>query len=302
MTMGELSGILVLNKPPGMTSHDCVALVRRLTRVKKVGHTGTLDPEATGVLPLCLGQATKITPFLLEASKAYQAQFKLGEATTTEDFTGEVVEEVPVSSPPDEQKVKEVLNQFLGEIVQIPPMYSAVKVKGKKLYEWARLGIEVERPVRRVKIERLDLIHYQPEPPFPTVGIAVTCSKGTYIRTLCVDIGRALGYPAHLTSLVRTKSGPFTLEESVDLEEVKSWTYEDWKEKLLPIDSALRQLPSIRLDRKGAEKIRHGQKITYKKTEQKASLYRVYGPDRELIALGRWIKPYWLKPEKVFQL
>lgn len=300
MMLGDLSGILILNKPPGMTSHDCVALVRRLARVKKAGHTGTLDPEATGVLPICLGQATKITPFLLEASKAYLAQFQLGVATTTEDFTGEVVEKKPVLSPPAENRIKEVLTRFIGEIVQIPPMYSAVKVKGKKLYEWAREGIEVERPVRRVRIDQLELIEYVPHPPFPTITIKVACSKGTYIRTLCVDIGRSLGFPAHLTSLVRTKSGPFTLEDSVTVDVIEAWTPQDWQEKILPIDTALRHFPSIRLDEKGAEKIRHGQKILLKTKERKASLYRIYGPDRKLIALGRMNEYHWLKPEKVF--
>ncbi len=298
--MADLSGVLVLNKPAGLTSHDCVAKVRQLTRVKKVGHTGTLDPEATGVLPICIGKATKIVPYLINAQKTYRAKIRLGLATTTEDFTGEPIDEVPVKKPIDKETVLSVLNGFLGEIEQIPPLYSAVKVKGKKLYEWAREGVEVERPVRRVVIHQLTLVDYHPDPPHPVLEIEVTCSKGTYIRTLGVDIGKALGYPAHLAALVRTRSGPFTIDHSVNLETLQSWSTTDWRDRLFTLDEALRHYPVLRVDWDEALRIKQGQKLRLTEALHPRYLYRIHDPKRQLVALASAVNQSLIKPEKVF--
>jgi tRNA pseudouridine55 synthase len=220
--MSKVDGVLVLNKPAGMTSHDCVARVRRLFRTKKVGHTGTLDPEVTGVLPICLGQATRLVEYIQDLPKAYEVVMRLGTATTTEDATGEVVEEKPVvASEITEERVRSLFQRFLGEIEQIPPMYSAVKVNGRRLYDLARNGVVVEREARRVTIYDLRLHAIEAADGGVELSFTCTCSKGTYVRTLCVDLGRALGYPAHMKRLVRVKSGPFTLSDAVTLEELE---------------------------------------------------------------------------------
>jgi tRNA pseudouridine55 synthase len=246
-----------------------------------------------------MGKATKIVPYLINKPKTYLAQIKLGVATTTEDFTGEIVCQNPVQSPIDRKTIITVLNRFRGEIEQIPPMYSAVKVKGKKLYEWAREGIEIERPSRRVVIHQIELVDYQPEPPFPEIKFLVTCSKGTYVRTLGVDIGRSLGYPAHLISLCRTKSGPFTLKESVTVKEIQAWSLADWRHHVQPIDKALKDFPFIRVDRHLAERIKHGQNIRLTGRLDHKQLYRIYDPEQQLIALASAMDHSRIKPEKV---
>ncbi|EGL81938.1 tRNA pseudouridine synthase B [Caldalkalibacillus thermarum TA2.A1] len=299
--MGNLTGILVLNKPKGMTSHDCVLAVRKLAKTKKVGHTGTLDPEVTGVLPICLGRATKIAQFLTEKEKEYIAEVKLGYATTTEDHTGDVIEEKPVDHPPTEQAVLEALSQFMGEIKQTPPMYSAVKVKGKRLYEWAREGIEIERPSRRVVIHRLELVRYDPVLPYPTITFKVLCSKGTYVRTLGVDIGRTLGFPAHLSSLVRTRSGPFTLAQCVTFDEIKTWSPAEWVEQLLPMDAAFTNYPKVELDWDKIKRVKHGQAIRVSQRLEEDELYRVYDPYGQFTALCCGQRSSVLKPVKVFK-
>lgn len=191
-----VNGVLLLHKPVGMTSHDCVMKIRKLLKTKKVGHTGTLDPEVSGVLPICVGRATKIVEYLTEKSKTYDAEITLGFSTTTEDQTGETVETKPVNHDIDKADVEKVLNSLKGKQEQIPPMYSAVKVNGKKLYEYARAGIEVERPKRMITIEDIALTteikHHGETASF---RFTVTCSKGTYVRTLAVMIGEKLGYP-----------------------------------------------------------------------------------------------------------
>lgn len=184
-----LSGVLPLWKPEGMTSHDCVAKIRKLFRTKKVGHTGTLDPDVSGVLPLCLGQATRISEYLMNLPKAYEAELTIGIATETEDASGEITETKEVTGL-CEQQIREAMEQFTGEIEQLPPMYSAVKVKGKRLYELARKGVSVERKARMVSIYELHILEVDLQKTFPSVRFRVTCSKGTYIRTLCVDIAR----------------------------------------------------------------------------------------------------------------
>src|SRR5690606_34497847 len=215
-----MDGILAIWKPEGWTSHDVVAKTRRLLGMKRIGHAGTLDPMVTGVLPLCLGRSTRVVEYIQERPKSYEATICLGVATDTEDMTGEIIDSVE-SVQVSEQDIKKVLKQFIGNIEQIPPMYSAVKVDGKRLYELAREGKSVERKARQMTIHQIELISIDFEKKLPQFTFSVLCSKGTYIRTLCVDIGRALGVPAAMASLVRTMSGGIVKEQCVTLEQVE---------------------------------------------------------------------------------
>ncbi len=236
-----MDGVLLLNKPKGMTSHDCVAKVRRLLGVKKAGHTGTLDPNVSGVLPICLGKATRIAEFLTGTTKTYEGKVTLGAATTTEDADGDIIAARPVDRPIARAEIEAVFDSLTGEIEQTPPMYSAVKVGGKKLYEYARAGIEVERPTRRVTIYELELLDEREQFFGETVSFRfhVTCSKGTYVRTLAVMIGERLGYPAHMSDLIRTASGPFRLEDCVTFEDVERRAADGTADALLiPIERA----------------------------------------------------------------
>lgn len=255
-----MEGVLLLHKPTGMTSHDCVAKMRRLAKTKKVGHTGTLDPDVTGVLPICLGRATKIVEYLTASSKTYEAEVTIGFSTTTEDASGEVIEKKEVRFPITKQEVEDVLVSLVGTIEQVPPMYSAVKVKGKKLYEYARAGIEVDRPIRQIIISELVLLdevnNFDNKTKF---RFRVTCSKGTYVRTLAVMIGERLGYPAHMSHLIRTKSGDFDLSNCLHFDEIEAaienGTLED---SLLSIGDALKDLPKLIIHDTLAEKVKNG--------------------------------------------
>lgn len=210
--------IINILKPPNMTSHDVVGRLRRLTRIKRIGHTGTLDPMAAGVLPVCIGKSTKIIEYFENDSKTYRCEMTLGASTDTEDAWGTVLERS--ETVPSEQSVRGVMMSFIGEIEQIPPMYSALKINGQKLYDLARQGKVVERKARLRRIHSIDIIHIDLEKK--TVLYDVCCSKGTYVRTLCHDIGVKLGCFAHMSFLMRTQSGQFSLENSVTLEELKS--------------------------------------------------------------------------------
>ena len=256
-----MDGVLLLYKPPGMTSHDCVARIRRMLQIKKVGHTGTLDPNVSGVLPICIGKATRIAEFLTGATKTYEGEVTLGIATTTEDSTGEVIAKQKVDRIIPRSEIEAVFHQLTGEIAQTPPMYSAVKVKGKKLYEYARAGIEVERPTRIVTIHELTLLDERDAFSGDIVSFRfrVTCSKGTYIRTLAVMIGERLGYPAHMSDLVRTASGPFSLQDCVTFEQLEQYIeHNQLQSVLLPIDKALFHLPKYEINDKVAEKVKNG--------------------------------------------
>ncbi|NPC92620.1 tRNA pseudouridine(55) synthase TruB [Bacillus sp. WMMC1349] len=254
------NGVLLLHKPAGMTSHDCVMKIRKLLKTKKVGHTGTLDPEVSGVLPICIGRATKIVEYLTEKAKTYDAEITLGFSTTTEDQTGEVIEKKPIKTPPDEKTVKSVLKSLEGPLEQVPPMYSAVKVNGKKLYEYARAGLEVERPSRTITIHQIDLasaISYEHD----TVRFRfhVTCSKGTYVRTLAVTIGEKLGYPAHMSHLRRTASGDFTLDQCLTFEDIeKLLDTGSLAEQMVPVERALDHLPKWNINDTLAKKVENG--------------------------------------------
>ncbi|MGN1148116.1 MAG: tRNA pseudouridine(55) synthase TruB [Lachnospiraceae bacterium] len=234
------NGVINIYKEKGFTSHDVVAKMRGICKQKKIGHTGTLDPDAVGVLPVCLGSATKLCDMLTDRNKEYIARMRLGVVTDTQDMSGIVLAERPVVVT--EKEVLEAVYSFLGEYAQIPPMYSALKVDGKKLYELARQGREVERKPRNVTIYELEILAME----LPEVTLRVACSKGTYIRTLCYDIGQKLGCGAAMASLERTKAGCFTLDTAVTLEKLEQLRDEGRiGEVLIPVDAMFAELPSL---------------------------------------------------------
>ncbi|WP_299740936.1 tRNA pseudouridine(55) synthase TruB [uncultured Rossellomorea sp.] len=259
-----MNGILPLWKPRGMTSHDCVFKLRKLLRTKKVGHTGTLDPEVSGVLPICIGRATKIAEYITASGKTYEGEVTLGFSTTTEDAWGELVEEKKVDRTITRAEVEEILRNLTGDIVQTPPMFSAVKVNGKRLYEYARLGIEVDRPSRTVHIHNLQLLENWNEldSDDPSFTFEVVCGKGTYVRTLAVEIGKRLGYPAHMSALTRTQSASFRKEDCYTLEDVKEFVEnENPKGLLLPLEMGLSHLPKMAISDTLAEKVKNGARL-----------------------------------------
>ncbi|WP_102028261.1 tRNA pseudouridine(55) synthase TruB [Salirhabdus sp. Marseille-P4669] len=300
-----MDGILPLWKPKGMTSHDCVYAIRRLLKMKKVGHTGTLDPAVEGVLPICLGQATKISSIIMESQKVYEAEVTLGVSTETEDQEGAVVEVKKLTEPLTMAEVERALQGFIGEMEQIPPMYSAVKVKGKKLYEYARSGEEVERPVRKVHIHSITLLSEVKtlEEGTATFRIRVACSKGTYIRTLCVDIGKELGFPAHMSQLVRIESGTFQQEDAVTFEEIQEAVEKGTVERMVKnLDQALTKYDQIVVSKEDELRIRNGQVLPLPKEECKTNPFRMKTSDGKLLALYQIhpTKPHVMKPFKMF--
>lgn len=235
-----INGILNVYKEAGYTSHDVVAKLRGICRQKKIGHTGTLDPDAVGVLPVCLGNATRLCDMLTDKSKEYEAVLLLGKVTDTQDISGKVLEEHPV--PAEEEKAVEAVLSFLGTYEQIPPMYSALKVNGKKLYELARAGKEVERAGRPVEIRQIEILSVA----LPEIIFRVVCSKGTYIRTLCHDIGRKLGCGGTMKSLKRTRVGIFTIDNALRLDELEKLAHEDrLEEQVIPVEAMFAELPSV---------------------------------------------------------
>ncbi len=292
-------GVLPVYKPKGYTSHDIVSKIRKVMNQKRVGHTGTLDPEVEGVLPICLGQATRVVEYIQEYPKRYLGTLTLGIATDTEDQTGVVIEQKEVSSPIGKEHIQQVFQSFVGEISQIPPMYSAVKKKGKRLYEWARQGKNVVRKARKVTIYSL-ACRWIKQGTFPTIAFDVTCSKGTYIRTLCVDIGKKLGYPAHLSSLIRTESGPFYLEDCYKLEHLFTLkTREEKKRVLYAIDEVLGHFPSVVIQDFDVQHVENGLPLIIENSFP-LSLIRVYSESGKFCALYR-LEDGIAKPEKVFR-
>ncbi|MCM3725940.1 tRNA pseudouridine(55) synthase TruB [Neobacillus cucumis] len=256
-----MEGILPLYKPAGLTSHDCVFRLRKILKTKKVGHTGTLDPDVTGVLPICIGKATKVAEYITDAGKAYLGEVTIGFSTTTEDASGEVVERKAVNHVIARNEILQVLQTLTGDIEQTPPMYSAVKVGGVRLYEYARKGIEVERPTRVVSIYSIELLDEREQFEGETISFRfrVTCSKGTYIRTLAVMIGEILGFPAHMSYLQRIQSASFTLEDCLTFEDIERHMEEGTISNVLrPLETALSHLPKFRINDKVAEKVKNG--------------------------------------------
>lgn len=280
-----LEGILPIWKPKGYTSHDVVAKVRRILKIKRIGHTGTLDPQVTGVLPLCIGRATRIVEYIQDLPKQYEANVWLGLSTNTEDLTGATIERVEgVSVRITPEQAVEAIRRFVGEIEQVPPMYSAVKVEGKRLYELARQGIEVERKSRKVTIYRIDILETDWSGEYPAVRFRVLCSKGTYIRTLCADIGKALGVPAVMAELVRTSTGNMTPDRCLTLEQVQQLADEGaLASRLVPMEEALRHLPQIHLQPEQVSKALLGQKLRLN-AAQRATLEQLKPEDLGQIA------------------
>ena len=287
-------GILNVNKEKGISSARVVSLVRRALDIKKVGHTGTLDLEASGVLPIVVGKATRVSDYMMTKDKVYETDLILGAKTTTLDAAGEITQKSSKVIGKDEFLA--VMNTFKGEIDQVPPMYSALKVNGKKLYDLAREGIEIERKKRKVNIYDIDLLDFD----FPRAKIRVTCSKGTYIRTLVDDIGEKLGTFAYVDNLVRARVGEFDIKDAIKSEDILEISREDLLKKLYPIDTALKNFEKIVLDKSYLEKLINGQVVEVEKNYGK--IIRVYCED-EFLGLGnsyRENNKNFLKMEKVF--
>ncbi len=289
-----MNGIIIIDKPAGKTSHDMVYFMRKMTGVKKVGHTGTLDPMATGVLPMCIGNATKIADMLTLSDKRYIAQLVLGMTTDTQDAEGVTLTECGVSCTDDE--IRRAAGSFVGETEQVPPMYSAIKQNGKKLYELARKGIEAERKSRRIKINSIDVIEIDGE----KVTIDVSCSKGTYIRTLCEDIGNKLGVGAYMNTLRRIKTGPFTIEESHTVKEIEALRNIGELEKILiPADRMFSQYPALTLNPKQVRSVTNGVMMTYRGEEDEGRRLRIYDENGRFLCVSK-ITDGRLKTEKSF--
>lgn len=293
-----LNGIFIIDKAPGMTSHDVVARVRRITRQKRVGHAGTLDPMATGVLPVVVGQATRLVEYLSDADKAYRATLTLGMTSDTYDREGEIVATPDAAMPPRDD-IERALDSFRGDIEQVPPMHSALKVGGKKLYELARQGIEVERKARPVQITRLEIEAYRP----PHLQLFIECSKGTYIRSLAHDLGEALGIGALLDALVRTRVGAFMREDAITLDGLETAFAEGtWQETLHPPESILSGWAIYQVDALTEKAILQGKAVPIEvDSTVDLDTAAVKGPSGDLLAVVEWNKVTRLwQPRKVF--
>ncbi|HDJ7702224.1 TPA: tRNA pseudouridine(55) synthase TruB [Staphylococcus aureus] len=302
------NGILPVYKERGLTSHDVVFKLRKILKTKKIGHTGTLDPEVAGVLPVCIGNATRVSDYVMDMGKAYEATVSVGRSTTTEDQTGDTLEMKGVHSADfNNDDIDRLLENFKGVIEQIPPMYSSVKVNGKKLYEYARNNETVERPKRKVNIKDIgrisELDFKENECHFK---IRVICGKGTYIRTLATDIGVILGFPAHMSKLTRIESGGFVLKDSLTLEQIKELHEQDsLQNKLFPLEYGLKGLPSIKIkDSHIKKRILNGQKFNKNEFDNKIKDQIVFIDDDSEKVLAIYMvhptKESEIKPKKVF--
>lgn len=287
-----MNGVINIYKNTGMTSFDVVAMVRRVAKIKKVGHTGTLDPAASGVLPVCLGKATKIIDYIMENKKVYRVNLKLGMVTDTYDLEGEVLREEDASHITKDE-ILNCINSFLGTIDQVPPMYSALKQNGVRLYELARQGIEVHREARKVTIYSIENIKIESN---DNIQMDVCCSKGTYIRSLCYDIGEKLNVGATMTALERIQNGPFTKEEAINIEDL---TEELLEKHIISIEKALDSFEKITVNEKFGKLLRNGVKVfdnrMYSEEVEFNKLYRVYEDNGVFLGLGK-------RDEKGFKL
>lgn len=287
-----MNGVINIYKNTGMTSFDVVAMVRRVAKMKKVGHTGTLDPAASGVLPVCLGKATKIIDYIMENKKVYRVNLKLGMVTDTYDLEGEVLREEDASHITKDE-ILNCINTFLGTIDQVPPMYSALKQNGVRLYELARQGIEVHREARKITIYSIENIKIESN---DNIQMDVCCSKGTYIRSLCYDIGEKLNVGATMTALERIQNGPFTKEEAINIEEL---TEELLEKHIISIEKALDSFEKITVNEKFGKLLRNGVKVfdnrMYSEEVEFNKLYRVYEDNGVFLGLGK-------RDEKGFKL
>ena len=279
-TGNMIDGIVIINKPKGLSSNQALQKVKRLFNAQKAGHTGSLDPMASGVLPICFGRATRISQYLLDADKTYRARIQLGVATDTGDAEGTVTEQATV---PDmtESKLLKVLAQFKGEILQIPPMFSALKHQGKPLYQLARSGIEIERCPRKVTILNLDMLNYDSEKQI--IDILVTCTKGTYIRTLAEDIAKAVGCCGHLIGLVRTRCGILSEEKMQDIETLSTLAQQERDKHILNVELAFTDKPVFTITENEAKRFYQTGKLT--DTQELNGIVRLYA-GKNFIAIG----------------
>jgi tRNA pseudouridine55 synthase len=288
--VSDIAGFLNINKPLNMTSHDVVAKIRRTLKVKKVGHAGTLDPLATGVLIICVGSATRLSEYVMHATKRYRAQVHLGVTTNTYDAEGEILQQRDASHI-QRAAVEAKLAMFLGNIEQMPPMYSAIKQGGQKLYDLARAGQTVERELRPVRIDSIEIEDWSP----PEFRLDVVCSAGTYIRSLAFDLGEALGVGAYLSGLSRVASGAFQLENAVTLETL--FAAEDWYQYLITPQAGITDWPTVQLSADETDHILHGRSIP--SAQPISELAFAYNPSGQLIAILRADAGLW-RPHKVF--
>ena len=272
-----MDGLIIINKPKGFTSHDVVNVVRKKLNIKKVGHTGTLDPNATGVLPVLIGIGTKISKYLIEHDKTYVATLKLGEKTDTADSEGIVIEDDNNLNEFSELEIENVLNTFIGKQEQIPPMYSSIKVSGKKLYEYAREGKEIEIKPRQVEIYRIELLDYRSK--YNEIVFKVECSKGTYIRTLCEDIAKTLGTIGYMKELERIKVDQFDISDSINLDDLENVNVMN---KIISIEEVFKDKQKIDLDNRKRELFLNGVQLTFEKED---NVYKVYNKDK-FIGIG----------------
>jgi tRNA pseudouridine55 synthase len=295
----NINGVLLLDKPEGMTSNKALQEIKFLYKAAKAGHTGSLDPLATGLLPICLGEATKLSAFLLDADKHYRVKVKLGETTTTADAEGEVVERADPSGV-TEENIRAVLAEFQGEQQQLPPMYSAVKHQGERLYKLARQGIEVEREPRTIQIYALDLLGFE----LPEFEMDVHCSKGTYVRTLAEDIGKRLGCGAYVSGLRRTGVGPYGDDAMLTLEQVQEAfgekRFEEMDHWLLPLESALSNWPEVALTADAAFYMKQGQAIQVPNAPT-SGWVRLYANKTEFLGVGQILDDGRVAPKRLMQ-
>ncbi|WP_022948543.1 tRNA pseudouridine(55) synthase TruB [Methylohalobius crimeensis] len=292
----DIHGILLLDKPQGVTSNHALQKVKRLLGARKAGHTGSLDPVASGLLPICLGEATKISPFLLGSDKRYRVTVRLGAATATGDVEGEITDRRPVPAL-NEPTIEPALARFRGEIDQIPPMYSALKQGGKRLYDLARQGIEVERPPRRVAIHSLELLEFGSD----FLKLEIFCSKGTFIRTLAEDIGKELGTAGHVEALRRTRVGDFVIDDAVTLDRLTAMSLEERRRLLLPIDRAVLAFPSVSLSDDMAFYVMRGQPVMIPKLKAQGCV-RLYNREGTFLGVGEVLDDGRVAPRRLFKL
>jgi len=296
----DVNGILLLDKPTGLGSNEVLQVVKRLFDARKAGHTGSLDRLASGMLPLCFGEATKLSGFLLNADKRYEATVALGVKTATGDAEGEIIEERPVPKI-TEKAIEQCLARFRGDIQQIPPMHSAIKHQGQRLYKLAHQGLVVERQPREVTIFELELKNWLPNGVPPQLSLEVHCSKGTYIRTLAEDIGEALGCGAHVSRLRRTAAGPYRLDEMLELEQVRALAEQGGdalEMTLIPMESALRDWPVVSLTGDVAYYLKQGQAVLVPHAPTEGWV-RITGPEHRFIGVGEVLDDGRIAPRRL---
>jgi tRNA pseudouridine55 synthase len=289
--ISPVAGVLHVDKPVGLTSHDVVNKVRRLSGIRRVGHSGTLDPLATGLLTLCLGQATRLVEYLVGLDKVYLVTIRLGQETNTYDGEGQITAEKPVEVT--QQQLDNVLEQFRGQIEQVPPMFSAVKVDGQPLYRRARQGVDIERPARQVTVYDINQLSWQR----PMLALRISCSSGTYIRSIAHDLGQVIGCGGHVASLRRTAIGEISIEEATPLDQLQP---ESWRQHLRPLDSAVYHLPLIELPDENVQKVSHGQRIPIEEVSHQTgdSPVRAYNQEGQFIGILIPVEGQW-QPRKI---